>query len=158
MICGMIGDCPTRLPRIVLLAVGLTAGSALAHEGATGVVADRMAAMQNMDLTLKAIQAMLAGWAGFDLPTMRKYAASLHDNCHQSEGLFTARDQDPRSRAKPAVWDNPEAFRETYKKLHEASEELVATAAGGDRADIAVVVSDLQRTCDGCHATFRNPD
>jgi cytochrome c556 len=148
-----------RTTRIAVAAVAaLFVGVALAHEGATGIVRDRMATMQNMDLQLKAIQAMLSGWAQFDPAALRNYAAALHDSCHQSESLFPAGSEDPRSHARPAVWDNPEAFREEFQKLHGASEALVETIAGGDRTDIAVAISDLRQTCDGCHATFRKPE
>ena len=149
-----------RIPRMTIVAAtaAVVVGTALAHEGATGIVADRMAAMQNMDLQLKAIQATLSGWARFDLATLQKYVAALHDSCHQSESLFPAGSQDRRSHATPAVWDNPEAFRKEFQKLHEASEALVETVADGDRIDIAIATNDLQKTCDGCHATFRKLD
>jgi cytochrome c556 len=145
-----------RTTRTAVAAVAaLVVGVALAHEGATGIVKDRMAMMQNMDLQLKAIQAMLSGWAPFDAVALRNYAAALHDSCHQSESLFPAGSQDRASHARPAVWDNPQAFREEFQKLHEASEALVETIAGGGRTDIAVAINDLRQTCDGCHATFR---
>lgn len=140
---------------VVAVTAALTVGAALAHEGATGIVRDRMAMMQNMDLQLRAIQAMLSGWAQFDLAALGKHVASLHESCHQSEGLFPAGSEDRRSRATPAVWDNPKAFREEFRKLHAASEALVEIAADGDRIDIAVATGDLQKTCEGCHATFR---
>jgi cytochrome c556 len=148
-----------RTTRIVVAATAaLVVGAALAHEGATGIVKDRMAMMQNMDAQLKAIQAMLSGWAQFDPTALRKYVAALHDSCHQSESLFPAGSQDRHSHAKPAVWDNPKAFHEEFQKLHAASEALVEIVADGDRIDIAIAANDLQKTCDGCHATFRKPE
>jgi cytochrome c556 len=142
----------------VAAAAALIAGVALAHEGATGIVKDRMAMMQNMELQLKAIQAMLSGWAQFDPAALRKYVAALHESCHQSESLFPPGSRGQGTHAKPAVWDNPKAFREEFQKLHAASEALVEIVADGDRIDIAIATVDLQKTCDGCHATFRKLD
>jgi cytochrome c556 len=139
------------------LLTGNPAGSLLAHDGATGIVAERMATMQNMELQLRTIQAMLSGWAPFDLAKLREYVAVLHDNCHRSGSLFPPGSSDRASHAKPAVWDDPEAFQEEFRKLHEASEALVEIVGDGDRTDIATATSDLQRACDGCHATFRKP-
>src|SRR5215207_6277995 len=84
------------------------AGAALAHQGATGTVADRMATMKIMDKELKAIQAMLSGSKKFDLGQLREYVAVLHENCHQSESMFPAGSLDRHSQAKPAVWDDPD--------------------------------------------------
>jgi cytochrome c556 len=134
------------------------AGVAWAHEHATGVAADRMAAMKTMETELKAIRAMLSGEEPYDLGKLRAYATTLHDNCHRSESLFPAGSHDHHSRAREAVWDSPDEFRMEFHRLHASSEALVATVADGDRADIAVATADLQKACDGCHAVFRKPD
>jgi cytochrome c556 len=50
---------------VVIFTAALVAGMALAHEHATGVIAERMTAMKNMGRELKAIGDMLVGNALF---------------------------------------------------------------------------------------------
>ena len=57
---------PSRRLAVVAFAVFLTPGIAAAHEGATGVVAQRMDVMKQMGQHMKALGAMLAGKTAFD--------------------------------------------------------------------------------------------
>jgi cytochrome c556 len=143
---------------IVAATAALLVGAAAAHEGATGIVAKRMATMTYMDMKLKAIQTMLAGWAAFDLDTLRENAVILRDASHRSEGMFKSGRRDRATHARAVVWEKPDAFRREYEKLYAAVEALNAAAASGERTDIAIAASDLRMTCDGCHATFRKPE
>lgn len=59
-------------------AVLLIAGTAMAHEGATGVVAQRMDLMKQMGQHMKALGAMLAGKTAFDQETARRLAETMH--------------------------------------------------------------------------------
>jgi cytochrome c556 len=59
----------------------LAAGEALAHEGATGLIAEPMAVMNDMGEHLKAISDMLTGHATFDAASVRVHARALSEQC-----------------------------------------------------------------------------
>lgn len=146
-----------KLTAMALAAV-LTAGAALAHKGATGIIAERMAAMKNMGNELKAIGDMLAGNTPFDAAAMVQHSAVLHENCHRTTTMFPPGSIDHHSRALPAIWEKPDAFHEAMQRLHSATEAFVATATLGDRAALAVSFAEIGKICSGCHETFRSPE
>ena len=61
----------------ISLTAALVLGAALAHEGATGVIAERMAAMKNMGRELKAIEEILVG-VPYDAAAIVEHAKALH--------------------------------------------------------------------------------
>ncbi|MEQ1951739.1 cytochrome c [Mesorhizobium sp. CN2-181] len=142
----------------IALAAVIVAGAALAHKGATGIVAERMAAMKNMGNELKAIGDMLVGNAPFDAEAVVQHAAALHENCHRTATLFPPGSIDHHSRALPAIWEKPETFQEAMQRLHSATETFVVTATRGDRTALAASFEQIGKICSGCHETFRSPE
>src|SRR3712207_741870 len=97
------------------------AGVALAHEGATGLVAERMALMKNMGRELKAIRNLLAPPTPFDPAAAIRHAHAFHENCHKTTStLFPPGSIDHHSRALPIIWERPEAFEQEIQRLHSA--------------------------------------
>jgi cytochrome c556 len=139
------------------LAAVLLVGAA-AHEGATGIVAERMAAMKNIGRELKAIGDMLLGDVPFDATVVAQHADALHEDCHRVGTLFPPGTADHHSNASPAIWDKPENFAQAMQRLHGATEDLVVTAALGDKANLLASYVTVQNACNGCHQTFRLPD
>ncbi|MER9753992.1 cytochrome c [Mesorhizobium sp. M0166] len=142
----------------IALAAMLIAGAALAHKGATGIIAERMTAMKNMGRELKAIGEMLAGRAPFDAAAIVQHAGALHDNCHRTTTLFPPGSIDHHSNALPAIWEKPEAFHEAMQGLHNATETFVATATLGDKPALAASFERIRKICNGCHERFRSPE
>lgn len=140
------------------LAALAVVGSAFAHNQATGIVAERMHAMENMGRELKAIGDMLVGKVPFDAAAVARHADVLHDNCHRTTTLFPPGSLDHHSRALPAIWEKPEAFQEEMQKLHNATEAFVVTASGGDRTALAASFEQIRNICSACHDTFRAPE
>jgi cytochrome c556 len=143
--------------RVALIAAMLVGSGALAHEGAHGVIADRMVAMKAMSAELKAIGEMLLGKVAFDAAALSRHASVLHENCHNVEGMFPAGSIDHHSRAKPLIWEKPDAFHDQMHRLHSATERLAAVAAGGDRQTLLVLVKEVDGACQSCHEAFRLP-
>jgi cytochrome c556 len=142
----------------VVILTALIAGAALSHEGATGIVAERMTAMKNIGRELKAIGEMLVGVVPFDAAVVAQHVDALHEDCHRAATLFPPGSLDHHSRASPAIWDRPEEFAEEMQRLHHATKNLVATAAFGDKAQLLASFEVVQDACNSCHKTFRLPD
>jgi cytochrome c556 len=144
--------------QVVLILAVLVASSALAHEGAHGIIAERMAAMKTMTKELKAIGEMLLGKVAFDAAAVHHHADVLHENCHKVGSMFPLGSIDPHSRAKPVIWEKPLAFHEEMQRLHRATERLAAVAASGDRDSLLISFKEVDTICKSCHETFRLPD
>ena len=140
------------------LAAALMTGAALAHKEATGIIAERMAAMKNMSNELKAIEGLLAGNAPFNAAAVVQHANALHENCHRTTTLFPSGSIDHHSRALPAIWERPEEFQAAMQRLHNATETFVSTAALCERAVLAAPFEQIGKICSGCHETFRAPE
>jgi cytochrome c556 len=120
-----------RISALLLASALLTIGYAQlssGHEHATGIVGERMAAMRTMGRELKAIVDMIAGSTPFDPGLADKHATALHDACHKIDLLFPAGSLDHVSHAKPAIWNDPEAFAAEVSRLHNASNALLKAA------------------------------
>ena len=141
----------------VILAFAFTAiGASLAHEGATGLIAERMAVMTNIGRELKAIADLLAG-SELDIATLAQHAEVLHENCHKVQNMFPLGSFDHHSHALPTIWEKPEEFADKMRQPHRATEKLTAIVASGDRAMIMASFEAVRDTCRGCHETFRKP-
>ena len=146
-----------KLSAIALSAV-LAVGAALAHEHATGVIAERMTAMKNMGRELKAIGDMIAGNAPFDVTGVIQHAHALHANCHRTITLFPRGSIDHHSKALPAIWEEPEVFQKQMQLLHQATKTFVATAARADKTALAASFERIKEVCSGCYEKFRLPE
>ncbi|GHB47987.1 hypothetical protein GCM10007094_41640 [Pseudovibrio japonicus] len=107
------------------LVVSSVAG-AIAHNGATGVVKERMVAMGAMGKAMKSLAGMMRGDSTYDAETVRNSAAVLQS--HSGEALTALFPKDSisgPSEALPAIWSNWQEFEDLSEKLG-----LYATALG----------------------------
>jgi cytochrome c556 len=137
------------------LAFLLAAGAAAAHEGATGVVAQRMDIMKQMGQHMKALGTMLTGKAAFDQGTAQRLAENMHQYCEHVAHMFPPGSDGHHTEATPAVWTNRAEFDASMRRLDAAVEELMAAAASGDRVQLTAEFKAVGQECSGCHDTFR---
>ncbi|QQP89530.1 cytochrome c [Skermanella rosea] len=130
--------------------VFLAAGAATAHEGATGVVAQRMDVMKQMGQHMKALGAMLAGKSAFDQGTAKQLAESMHHHCEHVAHMFPPGSDGHHTEATPAVWTNRTEFGASMRRLDAAVEEPVAAAASGDKAQLAAEFKAVGQECSSC--------
>ena len=130
---------------------------ALSHEGANGIVLERMKAMSAMEKHMKAIGSQLLGKEPFNPVDVLRQVEALHKYCHNMGEMFPAGSSSPHSYAKAAVWEQPKAFHEEMTRLHQASERLVAAASGGDKIQTLAAFRQTAATCKSCHELFRAP-
>lgn len=57
--------------------------------------------------------------------------------------------------ALPAIWEQPEAFRQALERFQQAAAALPAAAETGDQAQILSAFRALGSSCGDCHETFR---
>ena len=145
----------TRLFRH-LLAIGaiLATGSVGAHQGATGVVAERMAVMKDTAAQMKALDRALK--AGILVtPDIRDSAEKIQAQARSLSDLFPTGSGGGHSDARAEVWTQREAFENAMQVFAAESEKLVLAARSGDYAETRRRFRKVADQCLGCHGRFR---
>lgn len=140
---------------VIFTAALLVTGTAAAHEGATGVVAQRMDVMKQMGQHMKVLGHMLAGKTPFDQEAARRLAGTLHEHCEHVMLMFPPGSNDHHTEASSAVWTNRLEFDARMRRFDAAVEELVAAVAEGDKVQLTAEFKAVGQECSGCHDNFR---
>lgn len=163
----------TRTIAVGLFVTTLSA-VALAHDGATGIVKERMDGMSAMASALKSIGPMVSGQEEFDPMAIRSAAEILQ--IHAGENLiaqFPDGSQLSVSQASDAVWSNSNGFADLALQLELYAKGLEAAAdnipGSVDAAEIVrpitlenmaglsvdLVFKEIGKTCSACHSDYR---
>jgi cytochrome c556 len=138
-----------------LLAAG--AGFALAHEGATGVVKERMDLMKGQAKQMKLIGEMAKGKKKFDAA---KAAAAAHDlgrSTKRIPELFPEGSNKHPSEALDAVWKEWDRFKGDAHDAEAAADALAAALEASDPAWKGAFQT-MTDACKTCHESFRAKD
>lgn len=135
------------------LIVGLTIGTvALAHEGVEDpIVGARMDAMSATGAASKVLGNMARGRADFDAAAAAEAKDSLMTIAADIPALFEMNATDPKSEAKPDIWDNFDDFTAKAAALQAAAEALDASSLEGVQAGMGAIGA----SCGGCHKPYR---
>ncbi|WP_271271333.1 c-type cytochrome [Aliamphritea hakodatensis] len=161
------------------LAIGITVATPVsAHQGATGIVKERMDQMDIMKKSMKSMSAMFKGKTAYDAEAVRQHSRTIakHSDTTLTK-LFPEGSLQHASEAKPEIWQKWDKFELLSAELKRISEALERAADsresdGGDAAmsmtmDTAMMTEtaagdtadslfrELADTCSSCHTTFR---
>jgi len=141
---------------LILTATLATLGAAaLGHAGATGVVKDRMDAMDSMSEAMKVIVPMTRGQLPYDGAAMAEAANVIAGLAGASLiEMFPEGTTDAPSEAAPAIWEDFDRFSGLAMELERAAGALADAAAGSDVLPEAEFGA-MAATCSGCHRPFR---
>lgn len=120
------------------IAIGLSAGLGLvasAHEGASGVVGERMRAMEAVGDAMKVISGMFRGQTDYDVQAVREAADVIagHGGEHLTR-LFPDGSLDDPTEALPTIWQDWDRFESLAVDLSAYAGALSA-AAGNPQPD-----------------------
>ena len=142
----------------VLLVFGIGLGGVLAHEGASGVIKQRMDAMEVMAKAMKTVGGMVRGKAGYDAATAMASARAIgaHSGIVMTK-LFPNGSLHPPSEAKPDIWRDWAKFEQEARDLGVAAKDFEATIVAGQDvpAPMRTAFHRLSRNCVSCHESFR---
>lgn len=149
-----------RLMRYLSLAalpVVLTSALAFAHGGATGIVKERMDAMEAIGGNMKLIGQMLRGQAPYETEALGRAAQAIAANGGEKLiHLFPEDSLMPPTEARPEIWQDWPKFSGYAMDMQTAAKGLAAQAGQGVEKDaIAPAFGKLARTCKTCHEAFR---
>lgn len=145
----------TRIYRGVLIGVMVAlAGTALAHSGVqNAAVKARMHAMNQIGADTKVLGQMAKGETGFDAAAARAAAARIAQHAGQTPALFEAREDDPKSEARPEIWADYADFTARAHDLERVAGDLSRQIAAP--ADLRAAIPMLAGACKACHSKYR---
>ena len=69
--------------------------------------------------------------------------------------VFPETSKEGKTDALPAIWEQPEAFKERMNKFVSAADGLATAVENGDRREIGGAMQALGGSCKGCHDNFK---
>jgi cytochrome c556 len=134
-------------------AVLLVGSAAFGHEGATGIVKQRMDEMEHVGRVAKRINDRLKSKRG--LAEIASDAEEIKAAAARVPSLFPPGSRDGHTEARAAVWERWPEFVAAAQGLEQEAEKLAAAARLGQEAAIAARFRSVTRACSGCHEVFR---
>lgn len=145
---------PARILPVALVAALLGVISVVAaHEGATGIVKERMDAMTAMSQAMKAIGKFIE--ANRDLAAIQDEAGHVRDIAARIPQWFPPGSTAKPTDALPTIWQRWPEFQARAAQLQQESTKLATVAASGDPKAIAAQFRAVGQTCTGCHTDYR---
>jgi cytochrome c556 len=134
----------------------LLAASAFAHSGATGVVKQRMEMMKSIAAEAKVLANMVRGETRFRPIKAGEAGKALLQHATKVAALFPAGSINGPSEALPAIWEMPDEFQASFRKLEAAARDMVEVAdTAKNRKALAEPFARIATTCKSCHRIFR---
>ena len=151
-----------RYSSVLLIACNLLmAGVVNGHSGATGVVKQRMDAMQAMSNRTQVVTDMFKGRAQFDRDAIVKAADSFVTHGSQMLELFPDTEHSrtgSQTEALPEIWLNRDGFNQKAEEFVVLSKALKVTAAATDNErELRTAFFRATKGCSGCHKIYRRP-
>ena len=124
-----------------------------AHEGATGIIKERM---DKFKMSKSLMRKINKGLQNDDFVIIEKSAQTLLNWSKEMSNYFPEDSDKPPSEASSDIWLDPEGFKIAIKNFESASLELVAQSQNKDFDLTVNSFRSLAKTCKGCHQKFRN--
>ena len=138
---------------IFLFCILLSTANTFAHEGAKGIIKERMDKFKQSKQLMKKIN---VGLQNDDFKVIEESAQMLLLWSKEMPNFFPEGSDTPPSEASASIWSNPEGFNEAIKNFELASLELINQSNTSDRNKTINAFRNLAGTCKGCHQKFRN--
>ena len=141
-------------PITLLVIIGLCSFSLLsfAHEGATGIVKERMDRFSKNQENLKQIKPLLRNG---DLNSIAPLALEIRDWANEMHEYFPEGTDGKPSEASTKIWEDFDGFKLAAKANAEAADSLYNAALSGNKKDVLKSLKETASTCSGCHKVYR---
>jgi len=148
----MIGK---KIIATAICGVCLASVSVHAHDGATGVVKERMELMKTIGKNTKALAPMATGMADMDLAAVEKAAGAIAATAPKVADKFPKNSLSEASEAKANIWENWDKFTGLLDSLAKDARALEAAAKAGKEDAILPAFGKMTKNCKDCHTEFR---
>lgn len=148
------------LARAVLAALTLllAVSAGIAHEGATGVVKERMDAMSSMSRASKTLSEMFKGERKYDPAVAARLATEIASHADKLRDMFPPGSTAAPSKTLPSAWSDRKRFLEAFDALKSEARKLAGLAPGASQREAMVQFFKMSRTCSSCHRSYRARD
>ena len=122
------------------------------HEGAEGVVKERMDRFKENKKAMKAIKGNLAG----DIVIIAQKASEIEAWAKEMVNFFPEGSTQPPSEALPAIWKEFDRFTDLSRANEKAAANLKNLAqSGADTSALSGAFRSLGKTCKDCHNDYK---
>lgn len=143
-----------KLNTIIICILTAATGAAFAHSGVMNpAVMARMDAMSSIGAQVKVLGQMAKGEKPFDKQAAQKAAAQIAKHASDTPALFKANESDPKSEAKPEIWENFQDFTKKSEDLADIAGELSNSLS--TKGDLTSALRRLGANCKSCHTDYR---
>jgi len=131
--------------------------AAIAHEGATGVVKERMEGMKAIGQQVKIMVPMMKGTLPYDPDQVAKAATIIEGHSGETfTALFPEGSNDKPSEALSDIWEDWSKFTDLANELNDKAGDLKTVAvSGGSEDDFKATLGSMMQTCKSCHSDFK---
>ena len=128
---------------------------ALAHEGATGVVKERMDLMKRQQKDMKLIGDMAKGKTPFDAARAAEAARDVRITAKKIHELFPEGSAGGQSDALETIWKEWDRFADNAQDLESVASELASSLEDDSTQDWKSAFQKVTDACKSCHEDFR---
>ena len=123
-----------------------------AHDGATGIVKERMDMFKKNQNNLKVIKSHIRSE---DYDSIIKLADEIRDWAVKMPEYFPEGSNNKPSEASPAIWADFGGFKDAALKNEKAAEKLVAAAQAEDQNEVVNSFKAVAASCKSCHQSYK---
>ena len=143
-----------KITKLLILIFVTLSSVAFAHSGVKDKnVKERMMVMKAMADNTKIIGQMLKGKTSFDANEAKLALERLSSLSLETPKVFKINATDPKSEAKPVIWDEFDEFTRLSKDLAETSTDLASSLKTID--DLRPTLKRVSSGCKACHSRYR---
>jgi len=140
----------------VALSLGAVAGAALAQVKPELLVKQRQSVMTLQGKYFGPLAAMAQGKVPYNADIVKRNSAFLDNLTRMPWDTFDAATKGLKgSNALPAIWEQPDKFKEAASRLENEAHKLYEVSQSGDEGAVKAQIGAVGKACGGCHENFR---
>lgn len=147
----------TLLASSLLVSFSAISNPATSEKQAKSAVEFRQSILKLVRSNVGALGGMAKGAIPFDAETMQRNGKRIEQLSLMMEDYFVVdtRGFDLSTDALPKLWDNKDDFNGKIVDLTNAAKNLQTAAGSGDEGQYKAAISQVFKTCKGCHDSYK---
>ena len=145
----------TAVAALVAIALGASAGAALAQAKPDVLVKQRQAGMTLIGKYFGPLGAMAQGKAPYNAQVVQRNADYLAVLSQLPWDAFHPSTTGEKSRAKPELFKETDKVKELAERLQSETKKLQSVAKSGDESAVKAQIGAVGKVCGSCHDAYR---
>ena len=145
-----------KFTALTIITITVLSSFSYAHDGATGVIKQRMDMMGEIAKAMKSIGQMVKGEVEYNAEIATKSALEIEKHSQGLLQLFPKGSTTKPSEALPVIWEDWDEFNQLLGEMKAQSKSLAEIAPTAKTSDkIKAQFASVGKTCGTCHKKFR---